>query len=224
MGSERIRKLLEHSLESNALTLGGSTHAGLLAGAGVSATPYEMSGASKSMVSLYGTTASTADSNRAIYCNLTLTGAGGGGEALRAYGIGNAAGLTALRGAHISAGLGSSGTITGEIMALKTTLHVPNATLGGTPSGVQAEIYSEGTSSDVSGNLAGFRMTLSGDATGAATLATKAALFAITAGAASGGGDIISPGSSMSTVTGTIRIFVNGAERFIPYYSHQGHS
>lgn len=144
-------------------TLGGASHAGVLMGAGTSGTPYTMTGASKSALSFYVTTADTADSNRVAYMRLYLSGAAGGGEALRAFATGSGVGLTALRGAHISANISGSGTITGEMMAVKGTLHVPNSTLGGTTSAVAAELYADGTSAAGS-NVAFFRAIRTGTA------------------------------------------------------------
>ena len=59
--------------------LGRTPSGGVLMGSGTSGTPYTMTGTSKSAVSLYVTTADTADSNRTLYARLYLSGTGGGG-------------------------------------------------------------------------------------------------------------------------------------------------
>jgi hypothetical protein len=64
--------------------------------------------------------------------------------------------------------------------------------------------------------------TVEGDATAGATLLN---LFSIAGvGASSSGGQLYSPGTSMGTVAGTLRILLNGAVAYLPVYGHQGHA
>ena len=205
------------------VTLANKAHGAKVMGFGTEAAPYAMGTTAISALSFYASSTATADNNRCIYSRLYLAGAGSGGEALRAFGTGTGVGLVALRGAHISASIEGAGTVTGEMMAVKGTLMVPNSTLGGTNSAIQAELYADGASSAVS-RTSLFGAVISGEATGKATLNTQVGLFDIVAAAASGGGDMLSPGTSKGTETGTIRIFVNGAAAYIPYYGHQGHA
>lgn len=194
------------------VTLGNSAHAGLLAGAGTSGTPYTMTGASKSALSFYITTADTADSNRAGYFRLYLTGAGAGGEGLRAFATGSGVGLTTLRGIHASASISGSGTITGEMEAGKFTLHVPNGNLGGTCYGVQSELYADGASSNNTGVLAFFGCAIGGNGTGAAAIG-DCYLMDITGVPSAGAGKILR--TSNDTATDALAIRVNGAEYLV---------
>jgi len=157
-----------------------TAHGGVLHGAGTSTTKYTMTGASKSALSYYITTADTADSNRVAYLRLYLTGAAGGGEALRAYATASAA-VSVVRGAHISVSYSGTSSCTGESMALKGTYHVPNSTLaGGTAAVFDAELYADGASSSLgSTELAMFRAHVAGNATGAAVVDAQAYMFVI---------------------------------------------
>ena len=150
-------------------TFGGAAHGGLLHGAGTSSTKYTMTGASQSALSYYVTTADTADSNRCAYLRLYLTGAAGGGEAIRGFCTVGAA-CSVARGAHISLNYTGTSSITGESMAAKGTYHIPNSSLAaGTSAVFDAEIYADGASSSLgSGTLAMLGAHVSGNATGAA--------------------------------------------------------
>jgi hypothetical protein len=196
---------------SGATTLGKAAHGGTMLGSGTSAAPYTMTGASKSALSFYVTTADTADSNRTAYLRLYLTGAAAGGEAVRAFATGSGVGLTALRGIHASASISGDGTITGEMHAIKGTLHVPSSTLGGTTGGIVAELYADGASSAAS-NIAFFRGVRSGTADKLLT-APAMALDGITIGTAATG-NTVDAISGDKAVTHLMLITLNGA----PYY------
>lgn len=198
--------------QSGVLTLGGAAHDGLLAGSGTSSTKYTMTGASKSALSFYVSTADTNDSNRCAYMRLYLTGNGSGGEALRAFGTGSGTGLTALRGAHISASIAGSGTITGEMMPLKCTLHVPNTNLGGTCYGIQSEIYADGSSSNNTGTLAFIGCAFSGDATGKAAL--DDCFLLDLQGTSAGSGEIFAT-KTAAAVSHTLKIKVGGTTYYL---------
>jgi len=198
---------------ANNVTFGNAAHGGLIAGAGKSATPYTMTGDSKSALSFYATTPSTADSNRTAYFKLTMTGAAGGGEAVRAYGIGNAAGMTDVRGIHASAGLGTSGTVTGEIQGARATLEVPNSAVAmGTASGLTAEVYMSGTSSAPTGNVSLFRgIVQGGDATAQNYLSSVFRLEGL-------GTNVLGDHSSTS-ISKKFKVTVNGSDYWIPLYA-----
>ncbi len=134
-------------------------------------------------ISLYFDNGAGSGDNRGIYNRLYLTGAGGGGESLRSFTtVEDVAGSTA-HGAHISLNFGSSGSITGLGVAMRGTLHVPNASMsGGTYAAVQAEIWADGSSSDISGTTshALIRGVVGGDSTGAGTVSNFLSLSAPT--------------------------------------------
>jgi len=132
-------------------------------------------------ISLYFDNGATSGDNRGMYLRQYLTGAGGGGEALRVFTtVEDVAGGTA-HGAHISLNFGTSGKLTGMGAAMRATLHMPSTALNAsnvTYTAVQAEIYSDAATSDPSGNLlSAFRVVNGGNATGMADVDDDAYLF-----------------------------------------------
>lgn len=124
---------------------------------------------------IYLNNSATSGDNRAMYVRQYLSGAGGGGEAARIFSTVNDVAAGTVHGAHISLSFASTGSVTGQGIASRNTLHIPNAAMsGGTVSALQAEIYADGASSDISGttNHSVFRVVLGGNATGAATVST----------------------------------------------------
>ena len=100
----------------------------------------------------YAECAATSGDARGIYNRLYITGAGGGGESLRAFTtVENVAGATA-RGAHISLSFGASGSITGLGAALETTLHMPSGGgMAGTNCSLKVAINADGADADPAG-------------------------------------------------------------------------
>jgi hypothetical protein len=199
------------------MVFGGADHGGLLAGAGTSAAPYTMSGASKSCISLYATSADTADSNRAIYAKLTLTGAAGGGEAVRAYGVGTTAAQSVIRGIHASAGLGTGGSCSGEMHGLKATLHIADRACSvGTAEAINAEVYCDGTSSAATGTVACIRagVNMASGNQAARRLITNLLNITCETGAYNAG--YMHATTNSGTITEALKILVNGNVRYIP--------
>ncbi len=139
----------------------------------------------------------TSGDNRGLYNRLYLTGAGSGGESLRSFTtVEDVAGGTA-HGAHISLNFGASGSITGLGVAVRGTLQIPDAALsGGTYAALQAEIWADGDSSDISGATAHsfLRLVAGGSATGLATIDT---VLDLTGLPAAGDGDIINTNATI---------------------------
>ena len=170
--------------------------------------------------------AATGDA-RGMYLRLYLTAANtGGGEALRAYTNVNANVATA-RGAHISldfvATAGGS-ECSGKGCALSATLHIPNVASWaptGTYAAIEAEIYSDGSSSDPAGmtDLSFLRVVTGGDATGSADVQDDANLFSIQGFTSAGGNMFYAdvPG----TIAASLRIKVGSTLYYIPLYSSQ---
>lgn len=207
---------------------GGANSGALLLGAGTSSNKATTSTADKKFVSLYTNSSATSGDSRGIYVRHYLSGAGGSGEALRAYTTVNVASVATAHGAHISLDMGATTySITGQGIACRCTLHVPNAAMvaGGTYAALQAEIYLDGTSSDPRTTTQFSIMRFIIDGGNAAAQAKVLNLMSlVNIPADSGGGQMFSPGTSMGTVTGTLRILIDGAIRYIPVYSHEGHA
>lgn len=197
------------------VNLGADTlHAGKLLGVGTSSGPFALGATAASGVSLYCQSTATADSNRTIYARLYLNAAGGGGEAVRAFGTAAASGtsLVALRGIHASTSVASGGTVAGVCEPVRATLQVPNSTLGGTCYGVHSELYAEGSSSNAS-NIALFGASLSGNSTGAAALDDVVNLFNIQGGAINTGNLVCA--TAKASATHSIRIKVGSTTLYL---------
>lgn len=165
-------------------------HAGILMGAGKSSAYYLMAGAGVSALSYFIESASIVDNNRAAYLRLKLSGPAGGGEALRAF-CTVAAACSVGRGAHISLNFSGTSSLSGEGQAVKGTFHVPNSTLSlGTSAVLCAELYADGASSNITGDLALIDMKVAGDATGAAVLDAKTFALRLS-GVTDGAGEMV---------------------------------
>lgn len=160
----------------NFLALGGVAPSGnaLALGIGATATRATTSTAGKNFVELRTESTATSGDSRGIYNRLYLGGAGVSGESLRSFTTVDDVAAATAHGAHISLNFGSSGSITGQGIGSRNTLHIPDAALsGGTYAALQAEIWADGSSSDISGTTAhgAIRVVIGGDETGAATVA-----------------------------------------------------
>jgi len=149
-------------------------------------------------MAFYFDNGATSGDNRGMYLRQYLTGAGGGGEALRVMTtVDDVAGGTA-HGAHISLSFGDTGTITGQGIAMRGTLHLPDVALASnvTMSAVQAEIYSDGDDSDPGGStlLSFFRAVNGGSSNGIADVDDDAVLIDIQGGS-------IAPGNLVQAET-----------------------
>ena len=164
----------------------------------------------------------TSGDNRAMYLREYLTGAGSGGEALRAFTtISDVEGGTA-HGAHISLNFGDTGELTGLGVAMRGTLHIPDDAgwTGGTLAALQAEIYSDGDASDPDGitEISFIRIVNAGNANGIADIDDDAFLFSLQ-GFTAGADQLLDTGTGMGTVTGTLKIKIGADTRYLPFYS-----
>lgn len=158
---------------TGATVLAANTDGGIIK-AGTAIAPVTEDTADLNFISLYFDNGATSGDNRGIYNRLYLTGAGGGGESLRSFTTISDIAAGTAHGAHISLSFGATGSVTGQGIASRNTLHIPDAAMsGGTVAALQAEIFADGSSSDISGTTAHalFRGVISGDGTGAATVA-----------------------------------------------------
>jgi hypothetical protein len=125
---------------------------------------------------VYFDNGATSGDNRLAYLRFYITGAGGGGECVRIFTtVKDVAGGTA-HGAHISLNFGDTGTLTGLGVAMRATLHIANqGTQAGTLAAIQAEIWSDGTTSDPAGCLLSCIRIVNGGDTGKADVDDDAA-------------------------------------------------
>lgn len=196
---------------------------GLLIGGGTSAAPNTTSVAGAKFIDLYCESTAASGANRLAYFAYLVNG-GGNFEAVRGRAVaqGECANVT---GGGFGAEVSDTGYVTGSCASLAGTLVLANAAVpaNGTYYGAQVSIYSGGTSSSLA--AATKHAILGVAATGNAT-GQKAVLNAIAfdGAADSGGGEMISPGTSEGSAEGTIRILVNGVVKYLAYYGHEGHA
>lgn len=192
---------------SGATVAAANTDGGIIK-AGTSGARVVEDTADMKFVSLYFDDGATSGDARGIYNRLYITGAGGGGESLRSFTtVEDVAGATA-HGAHLSLNFGASGTLTGLGVATRSTLHVPDtATQAGTLAAVQAEIWSDGATSDPAGSLLSvFRVVNGGNATGMADVDTDAFLFDFAGWTPAGGSMISAVGNEPTWTSKTYKI------------------
>jgi hypothetical protein len=196
----------------------------LLAGGGTSAAPLTTATAGKNFQEFRTQTTAVTVSSRGLYLRHEFKGTNnaGDGECLRAYSVLSSKNANA-HGAHLSLNCSATGYVSGLGAGVRGQLYVQGISpAGGTYYGMMAEMYF-----DASATIAAvtehaiLAVQANGDATAAATCLNA---ISFVGGASSSGGQMISPGSSISTCTGTIRVLINGAVRYIPYYSHEGHA
>lgn len=203
----------------NCLTLGLYTHGGLVAGSGTSSSYKTSSTADKNFLSFYFGSSATSGTSRGMYLRLYLT-AGAGGEALRAFTtVSNNTPADTVNGAHLSLSFGSTaGNVTGLGTAARCTLHVPNRSLGGTCAAIQAELYTDGSSSDVGGITSMLRCSVGGDSTGISTIQSKVYFAHFDAGCVDATDGLIDSNRTSNTANGCIKIYIDGVgERWITY-------
>ena len=207
---------------------GAASASGILMGTGTTASPATNATASGIFVELRCETTATSGDCRLQYMRYFMNGINAtGGECLKAGTVLGAA-IGTARGEQASIEVSDTGYVTGFACGLDGLLEVADSAVpsGGTYCAGQSQVYMTGSSSDLSAatSHAIHRFSVAGGNAAAEAKVLNAFNFDVANCADSGGGEMISPGSSMSTVTGTIRILINGDVRYIPYYSHEGHA
>ena len=162
--------------------LGGRVgNSSYLFGAGTSTDKITTSAANTKFMEFRLESSATSGDNRGMYLRTYFSGAGGGGESLRVFSSVQDVAAATVHGAHISLNFGSTGTVTGQGIANRCTLHIPDTALSSnvTMAAVQAEIWSDGSDSDPGGStkLSFFRVVAGGHADGIADVEDDAALF-----------------------------------------------
>ena len=190
---------------------------GSLIKAGTSASTVSCSTtASMKFVSLYTESAAISGDARSIYNRLYISGIGGGGESLRCFTtVSNVAGATA-HGAHISLSFAATGSLTGQGIASRNTLHIPDVAMtGGIYSALQAEIWSDGDDSDAAAvtELSFIRVVNGGNANGIADVDDDAYLMSISGGSIASGNMVAV--KSSAAVSHTLKIKVGATVMYL---------
>lgn len=136
--------VIDNVLEFQKAQAGAPDTAALLAGGGTTTTRLKTDEANKNFLGFFLESEATSGDARGAYIRLYFSGAGGSGEALRAYGtVNNVTAATGgtVNGAHISLSVtGSSGKISGAGNALRATLELgANVDPGGTLAVIRAD-------------------------------------------------------------------------------------
>jgi hypothetical protein len=201
----------------------GSNGAGFL-GAGTSTARFKKDQANLRFMDFNFENGATSGDNRAMYLRMYHSGAGGGGEALRVFTTVQNVAAATVHGAHVSLNFASTGTVTGQGIAGRFTLHLKNEALTSnvTMAAVQAEIYSDGSLSDPGGStkLSYFRAVNDGVAEGIADVDDDAVLFELI-GMTAASGNLVSANTADEcqlnfTNWVTLRIDIGGTKYYIP--------
>ena len=209
MGSDTY--ILRQGSPNNGIQLGGTAITpGSIVGMGQSTAGLreKIATADKNHMSFYLENSAASGDNRGMYLRLYFTTAGGGGEAARIFTTVEDVAAATAHGAHISLNFGDTGSITGLGVAMRATLHVPNqAQSAGTYAAIEAELWHDGSSSDITGATAygAFRVSVAGNATGAA----KAINF-MTISAPVGTGKFVDTNITSGTGYAALRVLVEG--------------
>ena len=197
----------------------GADPTALLGGIGSSSDRETTSTAGANFLEYRLENSATSGDNRGEYLRLYLTGAGGGGEALRVFTTVEDVAAGTAHGAHISLNFGTSGTVTGQGIASRNTLHIPATALASnvTMAAVQAEIWSDASTSDPGGStiLSLFRGVNGGNATGMADVDTDAVLFDLQ-GFTVGNAKMIELGAP-SAIAGSSKIRIGSTIYYLPF-------
>lgn len=209
---------------SNATIASGNTDGGVMK-AGTSGSRVVEDTASMKFISFYWDNGATSGDSQGIYNRLYITGAGGGGDALRSFcTVENVAGATA-RGAHISLSFGASGSVTGLGAALETTLHMPSGGgMAGTVSSIKAAINADAAGSDPAGaSISVFNVVAQGTQAGIDDLDDDCVLFNFQGWAVDTAAMLYdNTGTDPTNSDGSIRIRLpSGALAYLMYYNQQ---
>lgn len=196
---------------------GGAT-AALVFGAGTSASPATTATADKNFLDFRTQSTATSGDARGIYNRLYLAGAGVSGESLRSFTTVNNVAAATAHGAHISISFGATGTITGQGIATRSTLHLKDEALASnvTMAALQAEIYSDGANSDPGGStkLSYLRCVNDGHANGIADVDDDANLIEII-GHTIGAGNMVVAEADETKFSHKIRINIGGTTYYL---------
>lgn len=198
---------------------GSAANGSLINGIGSTSDPLTTSTANKNFLGYWVESTATTDGSdtRGMYLRLYLSAeTTGGGESLRAYTTVNAAVGTA-HGAHISLNFGTSGAVSGQAIAVRSTLHLKAGTATGTVAPLQAELYLDAATSAPPANSHGLiRAIVAGDVTNIAAVKNLLLVEGVKVTAASSATDnMVVTGCADATSTVRIKIRINGTDYWL---------
>ena len=203
-----------------------STTAGPIFLAGTESIKVTSSVAGTKFLQYYLESSATSGDIRGLYLRTYYTGIAGGGDCARIYADVSVAAANVF-GAHISAGFGESttaGTVSGLGVAVRGTLGLPSAAIGGgTYAAMMPEIFSFGESCDPSGmtELSFIRCVDGGGTAGKAAIDDKAYLLVID-GVEEGAGNMVVSSATETNYASAARCKINGVEKWLMFASASG--
>lgn len=190
----------------------------LLFGVGSSSAKVTTPTAGKNFFEFRTESTATSGDSRGIYNRLYLAGAGVSGESLRTFTTVSDVAAATAHGAHISLDFASTGEVTGQGIAARCTLHIPDDAgwAPGTIAAVQAEIWSDGDASDTDGvtEVSFIRVINGGNANGIADVDDDAFLIAFSGGAI-GAGNVVQTEVDETKFSHKIRVKMNGTVMYL---------
>jgi hypothetical protein len=220
VGSAKLKMGDSGKIELAHLGDAANSASGLLLGVGTTASPAKTSVADSNFVELRTQSLATSGDNRSIYLRHSIAGAGASGETIRALTKLEAAGV-AVRGAHLSLDIASTGSVSGLGAGVDNQILLPNAALAanGTYAVGNFEVYASGASSAISAvtSFSFNRFVLGGNATGAAAVEDSINLFSITGGSNASGNLVGAVGNEPTWASNTylVRCNLNGQAAYL---------
>ena len=202
---------------------GAASANGLLLGVGTTADPSLNATADKHFVELRMKHTATSGDNRGIYTRTEFAGVGGGGDGFRSNTVVSAVGAGTVQGIHGSVENEATAKITGLGVGVRAGYIFADEAVppGGTYAGLMAELWANGSSTDISGatKVSLIRAVLGGDATGIDNMDDNA-FFIEFAGMTAGSGNMIDTDITTHTAYGGLRVDIPGVgTKYIPLVS-----
>lgn len=186
--------------------------------AGNSSTRIQSTDPNTNFLQIYAENSAVSGDNRGMYLRQYLSGAGSGGEAARIFSTVLDVAAGTVHGAHISLNFNDTGSVTGQGIACRNTLHIPDAAAWapGTIAALQAEIWSDGADSDTDGatEVSFIRVINGGHADGIADVDDDAFLMSISGGAI-GAGNMVQADVDETKFSHKIKCNVHGTTMYL---------
>lgn len=181
----------------------------VLMGIGTSADPATTSTAGKIFSEFRTQSTATSGDSRCFYMRHDINGAGGGGEALRAFGKVTAAAST-VRGAHISIDLAAAGTVSGFGAGVDAQVLLGGATYTSTLTPLNLEVYCSASADIGVATTSMMRLVIQGDGTAVGNVDDNLS-FINFVGFTAGSGKMIDTDVTAVTGKASLPVYLDGS-------------
>jgi len=193
---------------------GAASASGILMGVGTSANPATTAVAGSIFMEFRTQSSATSGDSRCLYMRHDISGAGGGGDALRSF-IKVSAAAATCRGAHISVDLADAGSLSGFGAAVDAQVMLGAAAYDDDVTSMNLEIYGN-AGATVTGRTSMIRGVIQGDATAVADINANAFFLDLSNVTASATGFIDTDITAL-TGYGSLKVRCpDGTTRYIP--------